>query len=95
LNLDRASCGVDGAGELHQHAVASGLDDTAAMSGDGRIEKHLSQRLQMSERTLFVAAHQTAVAGDIRRQHSRQSPFHALVGQKASWMSKFIRSIAA
>jgi hypothetical protein len=65
------------------------------MSGDGRIEKRLSQRLQMSERTLFVAAHQTAVAGDIRRQHSRQSPFHALAGQKASWMSKFIRSIAA
>jgi hypothetical protein len=31
---------------------------------------------------LLVVTHQPAVAGDIRRQHSRQSSFHALAGQK-------------
>ena len=34
-------------------------------------------------RALFIAAHQTAVAGDIRRQNSRQSPFHARGRQHA------------
>jgi hypothetical protein len=34
-------------------------------------------------RALFIAANQTAVAGDIRRQNSRQSPFHARGRQDA------------
>jgi hypothetical protein len=52
------------------------------MRGDCGIDKRLSERLQIGERAFFVAAHQTAIAGDIRRQHSRQSPFHGLAGQK-------------
>jgi len=52
------------------------------MRSDCRIDKCLSKRLQISERAFFVTAHQTAVAGDIRRQHSRQSSFHALAGHK-------------
>jgi hypothetical protein len=67
LDFDCASCGVDGAGELHQHAVACGLDDTTAMRDDCGIDKCLSKRLQISKRAFFVPAHQTAVAGDIRR----------------------------
>jgi hypothetical protein len=58
------------------------------MRGDCGIDKRLSERLQIGERAFFVAAHQTAIAGDIRRQHSRQSPFHALAGQKALRISK-------
>jgi hypothetical protein len=81
LDFDCAPCGVYGASELHEHAIASSLNDAAAMRGDCGIEKRLSERLQTSERAFFVAAHQTAIAGDIRRQHSRQPPFHALVGQ--------------
>jgi pimeloyl-ACP methyl ester carboxylesterase len=33
---------------------------------------------RLRERAFLVAAHQAAIAGDIRRQHRRQSPFHAL-----------------
>jgi hypothetical protein len=31
----------------------------------------------------LVGVHETAIAGDIRRQYSRKSPFHALSGQTA------------
>jgi hypothetical protein len=37
LDLDGAAHRVDGTGELHQHAVAGGLDDAAAMRGEGRV----------------------------------------------------------
>jgi hypothetical protein len=43
LDLERASRCIDGTGELHQHAVAGGLDDTAAMRGDRGIDKALSE----------------------------------------------------
>jgi hypothetical protein len=82
LDLERATRRIDRAGEFHQQAVAGGLDDTAAMRGDRWIDKHLSQRFQVGQRAFFVAAHQTAVAGDIRRQHGRQPSFHALTVQK-------------
>jgi hypothetical protein len=52
------------------------------MRSDCGIDKRLSERLQIGERAFFVAAHQTAIAGDIRRQHSRQSSFHGFAGQK-------------
>ena len=42
------------------------------------------QRLQLRKRAFLVAAHQPAIAGDIRRQHRRQSPLHAFAGQKNS-----------
>src|SRR5271155_2517725 len=53
------------------------------MRGDFGIDKRPTERLEIGERTFFVATHQTTIAGDIRRQHSRQSPFHALAGQKS------------
>ena len=81
LDFDRAAHRIDGAGELHQHAVAGGLDDAAAMRGDTGIDQRLAQRLSVGERAFLVATHQAAVAGDIRRQHRRQPPFHALAGQ--------------
>jgi hypothetical protein len=36
----------------------------------------------------LVATHQPAVAGDIRRQHSRQSSFHAFARQKIPFGSR-------
>jgi hypothetical protein len=53
------------------------------MRRDCGIEKRLSKRLELRKGAFFVAAHQTAVPGDIRRQHSRQSPFNAFVRQNA------------
>jgi hypothetical protein len=58
---------IDCAGKLHQHAVAGGFDDVAAMFGDGGIEERFPERLELRQRAFFVAAHQTAIAGDIRR----------------------------
>ena len=43
LDFDRAADGIDGAGEFHQHAVAGGLDDAAAMRSDSGINKGLSE----------------------------------------------------
>jgi hypothetical protein len=57
LDLRRTSCGVDRASELHQYAITDSLNDTAAMRGDCGIDKRLSERLQISERAFFVAAH--------------------------------------
>jgi hypothetical protein len=82
LDFDGATRCVHGAGEFDQHAVAGGLDDAATMPGDRRIEQCFPQCLQLGQRAFFVAAHQTAVAGDIRRQYCRQPPFHAFAGQK-------------
>ena len=81
LNFDRASRRIHRTGKLDQHAVARGLDDAAPMLDDLRIEKSFSECLQLAERALFIGAHEPAVTGDICRQNSRQSPFHALVGQ--------------
>ena len=75
--------GIDGAGELDQHAVAGGLDDAAPMVGDGGIDEGLSDRLQPGQRAFLVDTHEPAVAGDIRRQHRCQSPFHPLACQES------------
>jgi len=71
LYLHRATRCINGAGELNQHAVAGGLYDAASMRCDSRIDKRLSKRLESGERAFFVSAHKKAIAGDIRRQHSR------------------------
>ncbi|WP_156180697.1 hypothetical protein [Bradyrhizobium sp. LTSPM299] len=63
---------------------------SAAMGRDCGINKRLSERLQVRERAFFVATHRAAVAGDIRRQHNRKSPFHALAGQRSSGLEQFI-----
>ena len=66
LQLDRAACRIDGAGELDQHAVAGGLDDAAVMRGDAGIDDGLAQHLELRQRALLVTAHQPAVAGNVR-----------------------------
>ena len=81
LHLNRTSHGIDGAGELDQHAVACRLDYPPAMCGDRGIDKSFAERLQPGQRSFFVGTHQPAVAGDIRRQNCREPPFHAIVGQ--------------
>jgi len=82
LDFGGAPRRVYGAGEFDQHAVAGGLDDAASMLGDRRIEKRLPQCLELRERAFLVTTHQTAVAGNIRRQHSRQPSFHPPASQR-------------
>ena len=45
LNLNRAASGIHRAGELHQQPVTGGLDDAAAMSGDGGVDHGISDNL--------------------------------------------------
>ncbi len=82
LEFHGATHGLHHAGKLDKHAVAGSLHNAPAMRGDSGIDKGLSERLQIGEGALFVAAHQTAVAGDIRRQYSRQPPFNTLAVQR-------------
>jgi hypothetical protein len=83
LDFNRKARRIDCAGEFDQHAVAGRLDYPSAMRGDGGIDQGPSKRLQPGKRTFLVGAHETAISGDIRRQYSRKSPFHALFGQAA------------
>jgi hypothetical protein len=47
------------------------------------IDNGFSNGFQPGQRAFFVAAHQAAVACDIRRQHRRQSSRHALFSQES------------
>ena len=60
LQLDGAGDGVDGAGELHQHAVAHHFDDAPVMLGDQRLD-------QLFARRAFRAASVPASSRSIRR----------------------------
>ena len=82
LHFHRIASRIHGTGELDQHAVARGLDDAPVVRLDAGIDQGLAQHFQLRQRPLLVATHQPAIAGDISRQHRRQSPVHALVGQK-------------
>jgi hypothetical protein len=82
LNFGRATRSIHHAGEFHQHAVARGLDDAAAMCGDGWIDEGFSDRLQPGQRSFLVGTHEAAIPGDIRSQYRCQSSFHAIDGQK-------------
>ena len=57
LNADRAVDGVYGAGELDQHAVASGLYDPSIVCGNCRIDDLAPERLQGGQRADFIGAH--------------------------------------
>jgi hypothetical protein len=83
LNLDGASRCIHCASEFDQHAVARGLHDATSVLDDLGINNGFSERLQIAERALFIGAHQPTITGDIRRQQSRQSPFHALASHDA------------
>jgi hypothetical protein len=61
LHLDRATHRIDGAGKLHQQAVASGLDDAAMVLGDLWIEEFAAQRFEAFERALLIRPHQPRI----------------------------------
>jgi hypothetical protein len=81
LQFNGASYRVNHGCELDQHAVSGRLDDTASMFFDFRIDQCSPMLLQLSERAFLIHAHETAVAGHIRRQNSRKSPLYVLAAQ--------------
>jgi hypothetical protein len=71
LDLDRAADRIDNARKLDQHAVASGLDDAAAMPADLRIDKLAAMGLQTLERALLIRSHQPRIARGIGGEDCR------------------------
>jgi hypothetical protein len=82
LHLDRAAHCIDDARKFHQHAVAGGLDNAAAVLGDLRIDKLAAQRLEAFERPFLVRSHQPRIArhvgGDDRRETAFDGFLHGL-----------------
>ena len=62
LDLPGAADRVDDASEFRQHAIASGLDDAAAMPGDGRIDQLLEVRSEVLVGAFLVRFHQARIA---------------------------------
>jgi hypothetical protein len=71
LDFDRATHGIDSAPELYEHAVASGLDDAAAIFGNLRVDQCLAAGFQAGQSAFLVGAHQAAIASDVSSQDSR------------------------
>jgi hypothetical protein len=82
LNVDGATNGVDDADKFHQHPVAGGLDDPTPVLGDFGINQFLAMRLQLSKGSLFVNAHQLAVASNVGRQNRGKPPVNASLNHK-------------
>jgi hypothetical protein len=61
LHRDGAAHRVDDAGKFHQHSVAGGLDDAAAVLGDLRIEELAALRFEAFERAFRVCAPQPRI----------------------------------
>src|SRR5262249_49092200 len=59
--------------EFDQHAVAGGLDDTAAIFGDLRVDEVTAVRLQPAERALFIFSLQPRIARDIGGEDGYQT----------------------
>jgi hypothetical protein len=56
LNLDGAAYRVDGAGKFHQHPIAGGSDDAAAMLGDFWVDECPAACFQPGQNVFFVGA---------------------------------------
>jgi hypothetical protein len=50
--------------------------------GNGGIDEDFPEGLEPSQSALLVATHETAVPGDVSRQHGSKPSFHSLCGQK-------------
>src|SRR5262249_21393187 len=60
--------GLDGAGEIHQQAVAGALHDASLVRGNARLDEFAEMFLEPPKRAFLVAAHEPAIAGDVDRQ---------------------------
>ena len=72
LDLGSAQHRIDDAVEFDQHAVARGLDDAAAILGDGRIDQLDPMGLQTGERPRLVGLHQPAKADHVSGKDRRE-----------------------
>ena len=83
LDREGALDGVDDAAELAERAVASQLDDPAAVLGQERLDQLLAESLEAPERAGLVALHQPRVADHVRDEDSGEPAVGAGSGQGA------------
>ena len=72
LNLDRAADRVHDAAKLDDASIAGAFDDTAVMSGDGRIDEVAAEPPQARKGPILVGAGEPAITDDIRNQDRRE-----------------------
>jgi hypothetical protein len=70
LNFDCAAHGVDDAAEFDKRAIASALDDSAIVHGDGRVDEVAAKRPQPRQCPVLVRACKPTEAYDIGGQYS-------------------------
>jgi hypothetical protein len=79
LNFNGAPHRVHHAHELHQHTVAGGLHDLAAVFPDLWINERPPVRPELRECAVLIRAHKTAVTGHVRGQNCCQLAFGVLL----------------
>jgi hypothetical protein len=72
LDLDGAGRGIHQAGELDQHPVAGGLDDSAAVPGDRRVDELDPMRPEARQGAGLVKLHQPAVTHHVAGENRHQ-----------------------
>ena len=85
LDFHRTARCIDGARELDQDAIPSGLDDTTFVLGDLGIDQLAAQRFEACQRAGLIVAHQPAISRDIRREDCCEPALDPL---------EFVRTIA-
>ena len=73
LYLDGAPHRIDHTRKFHQHAIAGGLDDAAAMLPDLRVDELAAVRFQAIEGAFLFGSHQARVTGHIGREDRRKA----------------------
>src|SRR3954451_11730155 len=76
LNLHRTAACLDHTRELREEAVAGVLDQNTATGRDGGFDQLATERGPTRVRALLVAAHEPAVARDIREDDRGQLPLY-------------------
>ena len=71
LDFDGAAHGVDDAAELDNRAIASALDDSAIVHGDGRVDQVAAKRPQPRQCPVLVRAREPAESDDVSGEYRR------------------------
>src|SRR5262245_37113205 len=74
LDIDRATHRSDDARKLDQYSVARGLNNSAAMLGNFRVNQFTSERIEASKRAAFIHTHQSRITDNISDNDCRQFP---------------------
>ena len=82
MEIDGALHGVNGAGELDQHTVASGLKYAALMSGDQGAQHVTAPSFQSRQSGGFINFHKPAIADHISGQNGCKAALGAFFGHE-------------